>query len=151
MNVTLFPFQVRAPTFNPALGVHEVEMMKEAATLLSFIYPAQNPELMSMLSQKQATVLAMDQVPRVTIAQGYDALSSMANIAGCVLPSINQKQFKADVQKLDSCRHMFKLFYILIKPREDFYPLYSPHLFYFKYSFFVQKLKPVNTLQCLSF
>uniref|UniRef100_A0A7N5ZYJ8 NAD(P) transhydrogenase, mitochondrial n=1 Tax=Anabas testudineus TaxID=64144 RepID=A0A7N5ZYJ8_ANATE len=74
--------KVRAPTFNPALGVHEVEMMKEAATLISFIYPAQYPELMDMLSQKKATVLAMDQVPRVTIAQGFDALSSMANIAG---------------------------------------------------------------------
>lgn len=59
-------------------------MMKEAATLISFIYPAQFPELMNMLSQKKATVLAMDQVPRVTIAQGFDALSSMANIAGYV-------------------------------------------------------------------
>uniref|UniRef100_A0A8D0DDC9 NAD(P) transhydrogenase, mitochondrial n=1 Tax=Sander lucioperca TaxID=283035 RepID=A0A8D0DDC9_SANLU len=74
--------KVRAPIFNPDLGVHEVEMMKDAATLISFIYPAQNPELMDMLSQKKATVLAMDQVPRVTIAQGFDALSSMANIAG---------------------------------------------------------------------
>ncbi|XP_023816192.1 NAD(P) transhydrogenase, mitochondrial-like [Oryzias latipes] len=74
--------KVRAPTFNPVLGLHEVEMMKDAATLVSFVYPAQNPELMNMLSQKQATVVAMDQVPRVTIAQGYDALSSMANIAG---------------------------------------------------------------------
>lgn len=58
--------------------------MKDAATLISFIYPAQNPELMDLLSQKKATVLAMDQVPRVTIAQGFDALSSMANIAGYV-------------------------------------------------------------------
>lgn len=73
---------MRAPVFNPELGAHEVELMKEAATLFSFIYPAQNPELMDMLSQRKATVLAMDQVPRVTIAQGYDALSSMANIAG---------------------------------------------------------------------
>ncbi|PWA26732.1 hypothetical protein CCH79_00000814 [Gambusia affinis] len=74
--------KVRAPTFNPALGAHEVDLMKESSTLLSFIYPAQNPELMDMLSKKKATVLAMDQVPRVTIAQGFDALSSMANIAG---------------------------------------------------------------------
>lgn len=74
--------QVRAPSFNPAAGVHEVELMKDTATLISFIYPAQNPDLMDLLSQKKATVLAMDQVPRVTIAQGYDALSSMANIAG---------------------------------------------------------------------
>ncbi|XP_032425484.1 NAD(P) transhydrogenase, mitochondrial [Xiphophorus hellerii] len=74
--------KVRAPTFNPGLGAHEVDLMKESSTLLSFIYPAQNPELMDMLSKKNATVLAMDQVPRVTIAQGFDALSSMANIAG---------------------------------------------------------------------
>lgn len=82
--MSLLCHQVRAPVFNPALGVHEVDMMKDAATLVSFIYPAQNPELMDLLSQKKATVLAMDQVPRVTIAQGYDALSSMANIAGWV-------------------------------------------------------------------
>lgn len=79
---TTLTLQVRAPSFNPAAGVHEVEMLKDTATLISFIYPAQNPELMDLLSQKKATVLAMDQVPRVTIAQGYDALSSMANIAG---------------------------------------------------------------------
>lgn len=74
--------QVRAPMLNSALGVHEADLMSEGATLVSFIYPAQNPELMDHLSQRKATVLAMDQVPRVTIAQGYDALSSMANIAG---------------------------------------------------------------------
>ena len=42
------------------------------------------PDLLNKLSKRNTTVLAMDQVPRVTIAQGYDALSSMANIAGQV-------------------------------------------------------------------
>ncbi|TRY99384.1 hypothetical protein DNTS_002003 [Danionella cerebrum] len=74
--------KVRAPMLNPTLGVHEASLMSEGSTLVSFIYPAQNPELMDLLSKRKATVLAMDQVPRVTIAQGYDALSSMANIAG---------------------------------------------------------------------
>ncbi|XP_037553109.1 NAD(P) transhydrogenase, mitochondrial [Nematolebias whitei] len=68
--------KVRAPTLS------EVDLMKARSTLVSFIYPAQNPDLMKKLSERQSTVLAMDQVPRVTIAQGYDALSSMANIAG---------------------------------------------------------------------
>uniref|UniRef100_A0A8C5DU97 proton-translocating NAD(P)(+) transhydrogenase n=1 Tax=Gouania willdenowi TaxID=441366 RepID=A0A8C5DU97_GOUWI len=68
--------KVRAPSLT------EVGLLKPRSTLVSFIYPAQNPELMSKLSERQSTVLAMDQVPRVTIAQGFDALSSMANIAG---------------------------------------------------------------------
>lgn len=68
--------QVRAPS------LIEADLLKPGSTLVSFIYPAQNPKLMDKLSLTQTTVLAMDQVPRVTIAQGYDALSSMANIAG---------------------------------------------------------------------
>ncbi|XP_042560895.1 NAD(P) transhydrogenase, mitochondrial-like [Clupea harengus] len=74
--------KVRAPVFSEALGKHEAELLKPKSTLVSFIYPAQNPELMEKLAKQQCTVMAMDQVPRVTIAQGYDALSSMANIAG---------------------------------------------------------------------
>lgn len=73
---------MRAPIYNSSLRVHEADLFKTAATLISFIYPAQNPDLLKKLAEKKATVLAMDQVPRVTIAQGYDALSSMANIAG---------------------------------------------------------------------
>ncbi|KAI4830222.1 hypothetical protein KUCAC02_001871 [Chaenocephalus aceratus] len=68
--------KVRAPSLT------EADLLKPNSTLVSFIYPAQNPELMMKLSERQSNVLAMDQVPRVTIAQGYDALSSMANIAG---------------------------------------------------------------------
>ena len=56
--------------------------MREGGTLVSFIWPAQNPELMQALAARKATVLAMDSVPRISRAQKMDALSSMANIAG---------------------------------------------------------------------
>jgi len=69
-------FKVRAPS------EAEVHLMKPGTTLVSFIWPAQNPELMKMLAAKGATVLAMDSVPRMSRAQKMDALSSMANIAG---------------------------------------------------------------------
>jgi NAD(P) transhydrogenase subunit alpha len=69
-------FKVRAPS------VDEIGMMREGTTLVSFVWPAQDPELMQRLAAKKATVLAMDSVPRISRAQKLDALSSMANIAG---------------------------------------------------------------------
>ncbi len=69
-------FKVRAPTAD------EVQAMREGQTLVSFIWPAQNPDLMKSLAARRATVLAMDSVPRMSRAQKMDALSSMANIAG---------------------------------------------------------------------
>ena len=74
--------KVRAPEFHPALNVDEVELMHAGQHLISFIWPAQNPELMQRLADKQVTVLAMDSVPRMSRAQKMDALSSRANIAG---------------------------------------------------------------------
>ena len=74
--------KVRAPEPHPVLGVHEAELLREGATLMSFIWPAQNPELMDRLKARNATVLAMDSIPRISRAQKLDALSSMANIAG---------------------------------------------------------------------
>jgi NAD(P) transhydrogenase subunit alpha len=69
-------FKVRAP------DAEEIGLMREGQTLVSFVWPAQNPELMQKLAAKKATVLAMDSVPRISRAQKLDALSSMANIAG---------------------------------------------------------------------
>jgi H+-translocating NAD(P) transhydrogenase subunit alpha len=74
--------KVRAPEPHPNLGVHEAELLPEGGTLISFIWPAQNPDLMGRLKARRATVIAMDAVPRISRAQKLDALSSMANIAG---------------------------------------------------------------------
>jgi NAD(P) transhydrogenase subunit alpha len=60
----------------------EIAQLRDGATLVSFIWPAQNPELMEKLAARKITVLAMDSVPRISRAQSLDALSSMANIAG---------------------------------------------------------------------
>jgi H+-translocating NAD(P) transhydrogenase subunit alpha len=69
-------FKVRAP------NTEEVGLLREGGVLVSFIWPAQNPELMQQLAARKVTVLAMDSVPRISRAQKLDALSSMANIAG---------------------------------------------------------------------
>lgn len=65
-----------------APDAREVALLQPGTTLISFIWPAQNPELLQQLAGRQVTVLAMDSVPRISRAQSLDALSSMANIAG---------------------------------------------------------------------
>jgi len=65
----------------------------EDKTLVSFIHPAQNKELVKQLQDQKSTVFAMDCIPR-TLSRGqtYDALSSQANIAGyrAVLEASNE-------------------------------------------------------------
>ncbi len=73
--------KLRPPVVN-ADGTCEADQMREGATLISYIFPAENPQLLEKLAAKKVTVLAMDQVPRISRAQKMDALSSMANIAG---------------------------------------------------------------------
>ncbi|USH05548.1 Re/Si-specific NAD(P)(+) transhydrogenase subunit alpha [Grimontia kaedaensis] len=75
-------FKVNAPHRDEAAGIDEINLIKEGATLISFIWPAQNEALMQELTTKKINVLAMDSVPRISRAQALDALSSMANIAG---------------------------------------------------------------------
>jgi NAD(P) transhydrogenase subunit alpha len=60
----------------------EITQLQPGSTLVSFIWPAQNAELIQKLADRKVTALAMDSVPRISRAQSMDALSSMANIAG---------------------------------------------------------------------
>ena len=74
--------KVRAPMHRPAMDINEFELFPENGYLISFIWPAQNVFTMNRLVAKNATVLAMDCIPRISRAQKMDALSSMANIIG---------------------------------------------------------------------
>ncbi|MFA7281389.1 MAG: Re/Si-specific NAD(P)(+) transhydrogenase subunit alpha, partial [Sterolibacterium sp.] len=70
-------FKVGVPT------TEEVGLLRQGGTLIGFIWPAQNPELMQQLAAKKATVLAIDSLPRMlSRAQKMDALTSQAGVAG---------------------------------------------------------------------
>ena len=60
----------------------EINHLTRGKLLISFFYPAQNPDQMALIAKKNASTIAMDMVPRISRAQKMDALSSMANIAG---------------------------------------------------------------------
>ena len=84
--------KLRAPQLHPDAQVHEVDLMPPGATLIAFLWPAQNPQLLERLAEKGINALSMDAVPRISRAQKLDALSSMANIAGyrAVIEASNQ-------------------------------------------------------------
>ena len=70
-------FKVRPPS------AEEVGLLREGATLIGFVWPAQHPELMQQLADRKATVLAIDALPRqLSRAQKMDALTSMAGVSG---------------------------------------------------------------------
>ena len=70
-------FKVRPPT------PEELLLMRSGQTLIGFIWPAQNPELMQQMAAKSITVLAIDALPRtLSRAQKMDALTSMAGVSG---------------------------------------------------------------------
>ena len=76
--------KVRGPTHNPKLGYHEADALHKTKILISYLYPAQNQELLQRLCENrpELTVLALDCTPRITRAQKLDTLSSTANLAG---------------------------------------------------------------------
>lgn len=74
--------KVRPPEENAALGKHEGDLLAKDGWLIGFVWPGQNREVLDRLAKRNATVFAMDSVPRITRAQKMDTLSAMANIAG---------------------------------------------------------------------
>jgi len=60
----------------------EAAMMKEGSTLISFLYPLDNLEVVKVLSARKVTAFAMELIPRISRAQPMDALSSQTNLGG---------------------------------------------------------------------
>ena len=76
--------KVKQPWMNQLLGMHEAEMIREGATLITFLHPAnhENHETIRTLAARGVTALTMDGVPRISRAQSMDALTSMSTITG---------------------------------------------------------------------
>ncbi len=60
----------------------QVSQMKEGASIVSFLWPLDNLELVKLLAERKISAFAMDAVPRTTRAQKDDALTSQASLAG---------------------------------------------------------------------
>lgn len=60
----------------------ELRRLKQRAIVIGFFQPHDNQELLAVAQRQKVSVLAMDCMPRTSVAQRMDALSVMANIAG---------------------------------------------------------------------
>jgi NAD(P) transhydrogenase subunit alpha len=82
-----------------APSLHEIEMMKEGAVLISMLRPLSNHDLVRACTARRITALAYEMVPRITRAQAVDVLSAMSSIAG----------YKAAILAASHCARMFPM------------------------------------------
>lgn len=64
--------------------VEEIALLKKGALHVSYLDPFNEPQLIQQLAQAQVSAVSMEMIPRTTLAQKMDALSSQANLAGYV-------------------------------------------------------------------
>ncbi|MGQ9799004.1 MAG: Re/Si-specific NAD(P)(+) transhydrogenase subunit alpha, partial [Ignavibacterium sp.] len=74
-------FKVQRPIEHPS-GKHEVDLYKKGSLLISLAYVLHYYETAKKCAEKGIDFISMDMIPRTTLAQRMDALSSQANIAG---------------------------------------------------------------------
>jgi H+-translocating NAD(P) transhydrogenase subunit alpha len=68
--------QIRPPS------LAEVAQLPEGSALISLLYPLLDLDLVRALAARKVTALAVDMIPRTTVAQMMDVLSSQATAAG---------------------------------------------------------------------
>lgn len=65
-------------------SIEETELLKEGAIHIGYADPFEDRPLLDAFVRRRASVIAMEMIPRTTLAQKMDALSSQANISGYV-------------------------------------------------------------------
>ena len=74
--------KVNHPVYNDVLKFHEADLLKDGSAFVSFFQTTREPEAVQKLVKKNITGFSMHRIPRTTLAQKMDALSSQSNIAG---------------------------------------------------------------------
>ena len=74
--------KVNQPELNSTVGKHEIDMMREGSALIATLLPLVNHDLVKKLAEKKITSFSLDTIPRITLAQSMDVLSSMSTVTG---------------------------------------------------------------------
>ncbi len=73
---------IHRPMEHPALGAHQVDLLREGSALIAMLWPLQNVDLVRRLADRKITAFSMDAIPRIARAQALDVLSSMSTVSG---------------------------------------------------------------------
>lgn len=60
----------------------EIDMMKEGSAFIALYFPLVNTDTTKKLAAKKVNSFSLDSIPRTTLAQAMDVLSSMSTVAG---------------------------------------------------------------------
>jgi NAD(P) transhydrogenase subunit alpha len=60
----------------------EIDKLKPGAVIVSLLFPLSQHGIVRALTARKVTAIATDMIPRTTLAQSMDVLSSQANLAG---------------------------------------------------------------------
>ena len=74
--------KVNHPIYNEQLKTHEADLLKSGTAFVSLFQTTREQEAVEKLVKNKVTAFSMHLIPRTTLAQKMDALSSQANIAG---------------------------------------------------------------------
>jgi NAD(P) transhydrogenase subunit alpha len=74
--------KVRPPLCQAADGKTEAELFREGSIYIGFFAPQAYTDVLKIFLQRRITSFSLEYIPRITRAQGMDALSSMSTVAG---------------------------------------------------------------------
>ena len=63
-------------------NIQDIPYIKKNAIHISFLYPFAEQATLNLLAKHEINTISMDMIPRTTLAQKMDAVSSQANISG---------------------------------------------------------------------
>ncbi len=90
-------------------SLDDVKAMKKGAKYLGYLHPFHSPELIETLREAGVSAMSVEMIPRTTIAQKMDALSSQASLAGYV-------------SVITAAQHLNKIFPMMVTPSGTIQP-----------------------------
>ncbi len=108
--------KVKEPLFNEERGIHEMELLREKQTLITFLHPAApaNHAMVKTLREKKVTAFSMDSIPRISRAQRMDALTSMSTLTGYKAVLIAANRFPRIIPMVGTAIGMIKPANVLV-------------------------------------